>query len=122
MTTIENEIIHLEDRLIRAIKTGNTTRPHELIHDDVVFNIPNGQTISRSMDIENYRSGKMTVYDIAISDRIIKSIVDVATVAVTVHLKARYGEQTIDGNYRYLRVWRLFDNSWKVIAGSAFQI
>jgi len=122
MITIENEIIYLEDKLIQAIKDANTTILNELLHDDVIFNIPNGQTISKSMDIENYRSGKMTVYDIAISDRIIKSIADTFTVAVTVKLKGSYGEQTIDGKFRYLRVWKLFDNSWKLIAGSSFQI
>ena len=74
------------------------------------------------MDLENYRSGKMKVYDIEITDRNIKSIADIFIVALTVRLKARYGEQIVGGKYRYLRVWRLFDNSWQIIAGSGFEI
>ena len=120
--TIEDEIIILEDKLIAAIKDGNTTVLDKLLHDDLVFNIPNGLTISKSMDLESYGSGVMKVYDIRIIDRIIKSIDDFSIVAVTVHLKAKYRDQTIDGKYRYLRVWKLFDNSWKIIAGSGFQI
>ena len=122
MMTIEDEIIILEEKLIAAIKEGNITVLDELLHDDLVFNIPNGLTISKSMDLENYSSGVMKVYDIGTTDRIVKSIDDFSTVAVTVHLKAKYGDQTIDGKYRYLRVWKLFDNSWKIIAGSGFQI
>ncbi len=120
--TTEDEIIFLENQLIEAMENGNIAVLNELLHDELVFNIPNGQTISKSMDIENYSSGMMTVYDITITDRIIKSIDDITTVALTVHLKAKYGEQIIEGNYRYLRVWKLFNNCRQIIAGSAFQI
>lgn len=74
------------------------------------------------MDIENYRSGIMNVYDISTTDQIIKTIEDVSTVAVTVHLKAKYADQVIDGKFKYLRVWKLFDNSWQLIAGSGYAI
>jgi hypothetical protein len=74
------------------------------------------------MDIENYNSGIMTVYDIYTSDQTINTIDNISTVVVTVYLKAKYADQIIDGKFRYLRVWKLFNNSWKVIAGSGFQI
>lgn len=122
MLSTEEQIIDVEDKLIQAIKAGNIAVLNVLLHNDVVFNIPSGQTISKSQDIENYRSGKMTVFEIALSDRVVQLMADVATVVVTAHLKARYGVQIIDGKFRYLRVWRLFDHSWQVIAGSACQI
>ena len=118
MMTIEDEIIILEDKLIAAVKDGNTTVLVGLLHDDLVFNIPYGLTISNSMDLDNCSSGVMKVYDIGTTDRIVKSIDDFSTVAVTVNFKAKYGDQTIDFKYRYLRVWKLFDNSWKIIASS----
>ncbi len=31
-------------------------------------------------------------------------------------------DKLIEGKFRYLRVWKLFDNSWKVILGSVYQI
>lgn len=122
MQTTEEHIILLEERLLEAIKTGNIAVLEELLHDDLVFNIPTGLTISKAMDIENYRAGKMIVHDIAIADRIIKIVGDLDTVVVTMYLKAKYGEQNIDGTYRYLRVWKFLKGSWKIIAGSAFKI
>lgn len=92
------------------------------MHDSLIFNIPTGQTITKEMDIENYRSGIITVYDILATDQTIKIIENIATVAVTFHLKAKYADQIIDGKFRYLRVWKLFDTSWKIIAGSGIQI
>jgi hypothetical protein len=120
--TQEEQIIDCENRLLEAIKVGDIKVLNELLHDSLIFNIPTGQTITKEMDIENYRSGIMTVYDILATDRTIKTIENIATVAVTVHLKAKYADKIIDGKFRYLRVWKLFYNSWKIIAGSGVQI
>jgi hypothetical protein len=120
--TQEELIMEREHRLLEAMKTGDIKILDELLHDNLIFNIPTGHTITKQMDLDNYRSGIMTVSEIVTTDQIIKSIGDIFTVAVTVDLKAKYADQMIDGKFRYLRVWKLIDNSWKVIAGSGFQI
>ena len=119
---MRQEIIDCENRLLDAIRNGDVNTLYELLHDSLIFNIPTGQTITKEMEIENYRSGFMSVYDISTSDQTIKTMDNISTVVVTVHLKAKYANQVIDGKFRYLRVWKLFDNSWKIIAGSGFQI
>jgi hypothetical protein len=121
--TQHEQILESEKRLLEAMKTDNIKVLDELLHENLIFNIPNGQTITKSMDIENYKSGMMRVSEILATDQIIKFIDDeTSTVAVTIYLNGKYGDQMIDGKFRYLRVWKLFDNSWKVIAGSGFSI
>ena len=120
--TQDEEINECEKRLLEALTTGDIKVLDELLHDNLIFNIPTGQTITKEMDIENYRSGNLKVSEILATDQIIMSIDDISTVAVTLHLNAKYADQIIDGNFRYLRVWKLIKNSWKVIAGSGFQI
>ena len=120
--TQNEQILDHENRLLNAMKASNIKALDELLHDDLIFNIPTGQTITKPMDIENYQSGMMTVSEIFATDQIIKSFDGISTIALTLHLKARYEEQIVDGKFRYLRVWKLFGNSWKVIAGSGFQI
>jgi hypothetical protein len=120
--TQEEQIIESEAILLEAMKTSNIHVLDELLHDNLIFNIPTGQTITKPMDIENYQSGIMTVSEILVTDQIIQSFEGVSIVAVTLSLKAKYANQTIDGTFRYLRVRKLFGNSWKVIAGSGFQI
>lgn len=119
---MDEQIIECEKRLLEAMKSGDIQVLDELIHDNLIFNIPTGQTITKEMDIDNYRSGLMTIYDISTSDQTIKTTENISTVVVTVDLKAKYAEQIIEGKFRYLRVWKLSDHSWKVIAGSGFQI
>jgi len=121
MTQLE-QIIECENRLLEALKSRDIKVLCELLHDNLIFNIPSGNTITKSIDIENYQSGIMTVSEIKATDQIIKSIDDISTVAVTLYLKAKCADQIIDGKFRYLRVWKLFDSTWKVIAGSGFQI
>jgi hypothetical protein len=116
------QILECEKRLLEAMKNSDIQVLDELLHDSLIFNIPTGQTITKSMDIENYRLGNMIVSEISATDQIINFIDDTSTVAVTLYLKARYGEQIIDGKFRYLRVWKLFGSSWKIIAGSGFPI
>lgn len=120
--TQDEQIFECEKRLLEALKTGDIQVLDELLHNNLIFNIPTGQTINKEMDIENYRSGIMTVYDISTSDQIINTVENVSTIVVTVYLKAKYADQIIDGKFRYLRVWKLTDNAWKVIAGSGVQI
>ncbi|PKQ61777.1 hypothetical protein BZG01_18625 [Labilibaculum manganireducens] len=120
--TQNEEIIECENRLLEAMRTGDIKVLEELLHDNLIFTIPTGQTITKEMDIENYRSGILKVSEILVTDQIINSIDDVSTVAVTLYLKAKYADQLVEGTYRYLRVWKLFNHSWRVIAGSGFQI
>ena len=119
---MEQDIIDSEKRLLEAILNGDINILDQLLHESLIFNIPTGQTITKEMDIENYRSGIMSVYDISTTDQTIKTIDNISTVVVTIHLKAKYADHIIDGKFRYLRVWKLFNNSWKIIAGSGFQI
>lgn len=120
--TQEKQIIECEKRLLEALKTSNINILGELLHDNLIFNIPTGETITKVMDIENYRVGIFKISEIIATDYVIKSIDDITTVALTIFLKAEYESQIVEGKFKYLRVWKLVENSWKVIAGSGFQI
>ncbi len=68
------------------------------------------------------KTGIISIKEINAFDQIITTVDDIATVAVTYCLKADLAGNTIDGVFRYLRVWKLFKDGWKVIAGSGTTI
>jgi hypothetical protein len=107
-----------ENSLLEAMKTNNVERLDTLLHDDLLFNGPTGETATKAMDLKNYRSGNIHLHTVAASDQTIRLIGDTAVVAVTVELKGNYLGQALDGKFRYMRVWKLAENTWKVIAGS----
>lgn len=111
-------VVNAEIELLTAIKNADILTLESILHDDLLFNLPDGNTITKDFDLESYRSGKMKVEALEASDQIISIIQDSAVVAVTVSLKGFFGEYPIDGAYRYIRVWKQFDGELKVIAGS----
>ncbi|MBO9672322.1 MAG: nuclear transport factor 2 family protein [Sphingobacteriaceae bacterium] len=121
MNTVEQIILN-ESRLLTAIQQGDIKELDLLLHEDLLFNLPNGITITKAMDMETYTSGNIVVNSILPSEQQINLINDTAVVSVKIELKAIYHSQPIEGIFRYLRVWKLFDQEWKVIAGSCVSI
>lgn len=122
MSTIKDQIIASEERLMKAVKNGDVNELDALIHDGLLFVIPNGQTATKEMDLQTYRSGNMFISDISASDREISVIEDNAIVTVIIDLKGKFMNQQIDGKYRYIRVWKSFEGQWRIIAGSCTQL
>ena len=115
---LEAEIVAREDALLRAITTNDVAQLYDLLHDDLLFNGPDGQTGTKAQDLANYRSGGIQLRRAEASERLIRAIGDDAVVAVTVTLEGSYLGVQVDGRYRYLRVWQRTGGTWRVIGGS----
>lgn len=115
-------VINAEIELLTAIKNSDVSALDAFLHDDLLFNLPDGQTISKEFDLNSYRSGKMQIDSLEASDQIVNVIEDTAVVAVTVLLKGTYDNNAINGVFKYIRVWKQFENNLKVIAGSCVQL
>jgi len=111
-----------EKEILTAMKNCDVQKLEELIHEDLLFSIPNGQTITKALDIESYSSGNMRIKEISSSDQQINIIGDSAVVSVIIEMKGTYFDFILDGKYRFIRVWKSFNNSLKVIAGSSIQL
>ncbi len=112
------EVTLAEKDLLKAIGSSDISQLDTLLHDDLLFTNPTGQTISKEMDLQAYRSGEMQVNSIESSELQVALVGDNAVVAVTIKLTGTFARFPLDGIYRYTRVWKKFDNNWKVIAGS----
>jgi ketosteroid isomerase-like protein len=117
-STRKTQVIASEKSLLEAMRTNDVKLLDKLLHDDLLFNGPNGETATKSVDLANYRSGNINLHAVESSDQLLSVIGDDVVVAVTVQIEGNYMGQELDGKFRYLRVWKRFDESWKVIAGS----
>ena len=116
--TLEAEIIGRENALLSAVMTNDVALLDDLLHDDLLFNGPDGQTGTKALDLANYRSGDIQLRRAEARDRLISAIGDDVVVAVTVVFEGSYLGIRVDGRYRYLRVWKRVGGAWRVIAGS----
>lgn len=114
----KDAIVNAEIELLTAIKNSDVLVLDKILHDDLLFNLPTGQTITKEFDLNAYSAGKMKIHTIEASDLIINLIGDSAVVCVTVLLKGTYDTNPLDGTFRYVRVWKQFEENLKVIAGS----
>lgn len=112
------QVIDAEMRLLQAMRASDADLLDALLHDDLLFNGPTGETATKGLDLANYRSGNIHLRKVAASDRVVRFIADDAIVAVTVELEGSYMGQEIAGRFRYLRVWKWIEDRWQVIAGS----
>lgn len=118
--SIEKEsIIKVEKELLSAMKNCDIKKMKELLHEELLFNIPNGQTITKAMDLEAYSSGNMKINKIKSSERKINLIGDNAIVSVMIEIRGTYFDYSLDGKYKIIRIWKSFSNKWKVIGGGS---
>jgi hypothetical protein len=117
-SNLEAEVVARESALLRAMTTNDVALLDDLLHDDLLFNGPDGQTGTKAQDLANYRSGGIQLRRAEASDRLVSAIGDDVVVAVTVALEGSYLGVRVDGRYRYLRVWKRCAGAWRVIGGS----
>ncbi|WP_316633260.1 nuclear transport factor 2 family protein [uncultured Flavobacterium sp.] len=115
-------VVNAEIELLTAIKYADVSALEQILHDDLLFNLPDGQIITKEFDLNSYRSGKMKIEGLEASDQIINVIGDSAVVSVVVSLKGTYDNNPLAGAFRYIRVWKQFGESLKVIAGSCVEL
>ena len=115
---LESEIVARETALLAAMTSNDVALLDDLLHDDLLFNGPDGQTGTKAQDLANYRSGGIQLRRAEANDRLVSAIGDDVVVAVTVTLEGSYLGVVVDGRYRYLRVWKRVEGVWRVIAGS----
>lgn len=118
----KSQILKLEDELVKAIQSSDIAILDKLLHPDLLFISPNGQTITKEMDLASHRSGTMVVEELNPTIEHINLIESTAVVIVVYDTKGKMLGNPIQGRFRYIRIWSSFDGNFKVIGGSCIQI
>lgn len=118
----EQKIVEIEKQLSEAIKKSDVEILDELLHADLLFVLPSGELVTKQMDLEIHKSGNLLVEEISSSIDSIKLIKDNVVVILSSKIRGQMSEQNFEGQFRYIRVWKMFGNQLKVIAGSCMAI
>jgi ketosteroid isomerase-like protein len=122
MTISATTIIDLENKLIEGIKASDIAFLDEVLHDDLLFVAPTGQVITKAVDLASHKSGEMVVEHIKPTIEEINIIDDTAIVVVVYDAKGSMLGNPIEGQFRYIRVWKQFQEGLKVIGGSCCRL
>ncbi|ACU02424.1 MULTISPECIES: nuclear transport factor 2 family protein [Pedobacter] len=118
----ENSILEQENKLHSAIKNGNITALDQLLHDDLLFILPSGETITKEMDLNTYRNGALKVDELLPDIEKLNIIDDMAVITLSIKLSGKFNDVPFEASYRYIRVWKKFGDGIKVIGGSGIAI
>ncbi|MEO0894826.1 MAG: nuclear transport factor 2 family protein [Bacteroidota bacterium] len=116
---LKEKISALEAQLRQALLEADSSTMDQLIHEDLLFVIPDGSTMSKALDLEAYEQGNMTLHNFEVVEMEIRPLGDVALVNLVAKLEGQYQGEKFKGTFRYLRVWKSFSDAWQVVAGSA---
>lgn len=119
---IKDEVIQSEYQLIEGIKTSNTALLDRLLHDELLFIAPNGEIVTKEADLASHRKGDMEVERLEARIEDVRIVEDNAIVVIVYDTRGRMLGKAIQGQFRYIRVWKKFNDGWKVIGGSCFAI
>jgi len=117
----KEQIVSLEKRLLKAFCDFDVVTLDELIHNDALFILPNAQTIPKSTVLDNYRQKKMDM-EITPGDHVVTLIGDTAVMSISLESLVTMGETKSRSQFRYMRVWKLVNGTWKIIATSGTQL
>jgi hypothetical protein len=118
----EEQVVAVESRLVNAIKESNVDALDELLHPNLLFMTPDGKTITKEMDLAAHREGNMSVFKVISVIENIQIVNDTAIVTVICQTEGIMMGNPISGKFRYIRFWKLVNNSLQVVAGSCSQI
>jgi hypothetical protein len=111
-------VLELERKLLEGIKAGDIGYLENVLHRDLLFLAPNGQVITKEMDLASHRRGDMVVQRVESAVEEIRILGDMATVIVVYDTKGTMLGNPIQGRFRYIRIWKQVETGWQVLGGA----
>ena len=122
MPITKTEITDLENKLVEAITNGDIDFLDQALHADLLFMVPNGTVITKEMDLASHKAREVIVEALVAKIEAISIIEETAVVSVVYDTKGTMLGNPIQGQFRYIRIWKQFSNGLKVIGGSCVQL
>jgi ketosteroid isomerase-like protein len=122
MAIRKEDILQAEQDLISAIQKSDIPALDRMLHDDLRFLVPNGQMITKQMDLDSHKRGEMVVETLIPHFEDIQIIGDVATAVVVYDTKGAMLGNPIQGKFRYIRIWKDMHGHPQIIGGACFML
>ncbi|HMV43614.1 MAG TPA: nuclear transport factor 2 family protein [Leptospiraceae bacterium] len=114
----KEDIIKIENELFSAQLSSNVEVLDKLLFDSLIAVTPNGQIVTKEMDLSSHRDKTMMIEDASTHIDEIQIIEDIAITVVTMKAKGKMMGSPMEGHFKYLRTWKLLDGQLKIIAAS----
>ena len=112
------EVITLEAALRSAQLAADISALDRLISADLLFTGPDGQLATKADDLAAHASGAVRIREHTPLELKIRRVgEDVALVCLRAQLTVEVPGATVQGSYRYTRVWAREQGVWRIVGG-----
>jgi len=118
----KEEIAEAENQLFMAQLASNVDALDLLLYDHLVAVAPDGQMLTKEMDLNAHRSKAMIIENASTEIDEIRIIGDTALSVITMTAKGKVMGAPLEGKFRYFRVWKRIDDTLKVVGASFMQL
>ncbi|MDR0265495.1 MAG: nuclear transport factor 2 family protein [Sphingobacterium sp.] len=118
----KEEIAEAENQLFLAQLASNVDALDLLLYDHLVAVAPDGQMLTKEMDLNAHRSKAMIIENASTEIDEIRIIGDTALSVITMTAKGKVMGAPLEGKFRYFRVWKRIDDMLKVVGASFMQL
>ncbi|WP_343319519.1 nuclear transport factor 2 family protein [Sphingobacterium multivorum] len=118
----KEDIVEAENQLFAAQLASDVDALDLLLYDSLLAIAPDGQMLTKEMDLNAHRSKAMIIEQATTEIDAIKLVGDTALSVVTMTAKGQVMGAPLEGKFRYFRTWKRIDNSLKVIGASFMQL
>ncbi|HBI88599.1 MULTISPECIES: nuclear transport factor 2 family protein [Sphingobacterium] len=118
----KEDIVEADNQLFAAQLASDVDALDLLLYDSLVAIAPDGQMLTKEMDLNAHRSKAMIIEQATTEIDAIKLVGDTALSVVTMTAKGQVMGAPLEGKFRYFRTWKRIDNSLKVIGASFMQL
>lgn len=118
----KEQILQLENRLYKAMKESDLNVLDELLHDDLLFVLPSGETITKEMDLQTYKSENLKIVELNPVIENLNIIDDIAIITLNMEINGILDSESFKANFRYIRFWKEFQDGIKIIGGSGIAV
>lgn len=119
---IVHEIETLEQQLQQAELNANTTAIANLLSDDYLGIDGDGSLVTKADTLVGFKDGSVHFTALNTSDRKIRVYGATVVVVSRAHVIGMHNGKSIDGHYRYTRVYHRSNGVWKVVSFEASRI
>ena len=109
-------IAECEGRLRAAVLAADVAALDALLADVVVFVDQAGRVLTKAMDLETHRSGRLRVTRLEFSEPVSRDLGEAAVVVVRAAVAGTFDGAPFASEYRYTRVWHRRAAGWQVVA------
>jgi ketosteroid isomerase-like protein len=111
----EGDVLQLESQWSKAIQSGDTAAMERLLAHDYVGVDPAGASTSKSQEIDMFRKGDLKIESIQAGEQKIKVYIGGVIVTGKSTIKAKFKDQDISGDYRFIDVFERKPSGWQVV-------